>query len=182
MQGAEGGRKPRDVVDAEGGGRPSRRTAVEVYDSAGVRIVVNHADTAFLPLWTVDTVPVFRAGHHLDDIHHQFVQIKDARLRSDGRVVVGDVRTHEHRLFDSDRPEGRFDGAVVETPGIQRILLPRDLPGPGVTRTPYAPTTWVALDDDRSHVAVSTRFEVRSYDAAGAGLSSSALASLRAPI
>jgi predicted acylesterase/phospholipase RssA len=101
------------------------RSVVEVYDSAGVRIVVNHADTAFLPLWTVDTVPVFRAGHHLDDMHHQFVQIEDARLLSNGRVVVSDVRTHELRLFDSDGGFLRLLGRSGEGPGEFRGI--RDL-------------------------------------------------------
>jgi hypothetical protein len=110
-----------------GGSGPAevRQSAVEVHDSAGVRIVVNHADTALLPLWTVDTVPVFRAGHHFDDIHHQFLQIDDARFLSHGRVLVSDVRTHELRLFDSDGGFLRLLGRAGDGPGEFRGI--RDL-------------------------------------------------------
>jgi hypothetical protein len=74
------------------------------------------------------------------------------------------IRTVEIPRFD---PQGRFERVVVETPGSQWLQVPRRVPGPARAPTHNAPTTWVALDDDRSHVAVSTRFEVRSYDADG---------------
>ncbi len=59
---------------AEEPAKPEARPP-EVIDSAGVRIVVNHADTAALPRWTVDTVPLVRIGRDDADIHQQFVQI-----------------------------------------------------------------------------------------------------------
>jgi hypothetical protein len=94
----------------------------EILDSAGVRVVVNKADTASLPIWRVDTLPRLVLGEDPADPNQQFIQPERSTLLGDGGLVIGDVRTLEIRWFAPDGTHLRTAGGPGEGPAEFRTL------------------------------------------------------------
>jgi hypothetical protein len=105
--------------------------AVAGRDSAGVRIVENHAPAwAEGEAWTVSTEPSLTIGSAVDDEGYFLHQVMGALRLDDGRIVVANAGTNELRLYGPD-------GAYLETTG-------RAGEGPGEYEAIYSLSRYVA--------------------------------------
>ncbi|NIQ57254.1 MAG: hypothetical protein GWN71_28870, partial [Gammaproteobacteria bacterium] len=86
------------------GSEPTGRAAVEIRDSADVRIVENPA-TAEAGAWHLTDSPRVEIGGLEDDPNQQVYQVWDAVRLTDDRIVVVNGGTHELRFYDAS---GRF--------------------------------------------------------------------------
>lgn len=101
-----------------GGSETGGDAAVEVRDSAGVRVVENRA-----PLWsegsgwTIDADPVLQIGVVEGEEPYQLASVGSATRRSDGVLAVTEARAGEIRLFDPQGAHLRTIGRRGEGPG-----------------------------------------------------------------
>ncbi len=109
------------LIVAACGSEPTGRAAVEIRDSADVRIVENPA-TAEAGAWHLTDSPRVEIGGLEDDPNQQVYQVWDAVRLTDDRIVVVNGGTHELRFYDAS---GRFmqsAGREGEGPGEFRSL------------------------------------------------------------
>jgi hypothetical protein len=103
--------------------RPSRSVSVTVRDSAGIRIVENHAP-AWEPgdEWTLAPTPSLAIGRVEGELPYVFSRVAGATRLGDGRIVVADGQSNEVRFFG---PDGTFlmsVGREGEGPGEYQYI------------------------------------------------------------
>lgn len=107
--------------------------AFERTDSAGVIIVENLADTASLPVWRLDTVPVLRVGSVDGDPAETFGNVSAATRLSDGTIVIGDNQAWEVKAFAADGGHLWTVGRRGSGPGdYQQIFSVERVPGDSI--------------------------------------------------
>lgn len=93
---------------------------VGIRDSAGVTIVENLADTAALPIWFLDTIPLLHLGEIDADPAYEFSSVNAGVRLSDGRLVIVDEL--ELRFFGADGAHLRTVGGRGAGPGEYRLI------------------------------------------------------------
>jgi hypothetical protein len=94
-----------------------------IRDSAGITIVENGAPTSSTPVvWRLSEPPDAEIGALESEPSHQFTEVVDALLLSDGRIVIGDRGTRELRFFDRDGDHLLTVGRSGQGPGEFRRL------------------------------------------------------------
>jgi len=91
-------------------------------DSAGIVIVLNHADTSALPVWRLDSAAVLRIGNPEGDPAEEFASIVDAVVLSDGSIAVAENRAMQIRFFAADGRHIRTVGNRGSGPGEYRQI------------------------------------------------------------
>ncbi len=104
---------------------------VVVRDSAGIEIVENHALPPSAPrLWSVVETPALDIGVLEGEDAYQLFGVSGVARLSDGRIVVGNGRTHEIRFFDANgrhlQTVGRRGGGPGEFEGLGRLGVAHD--------------------------------------------------------
>lgn len=99
---SEAGEKTGDAVPVAAD-RVEEPVAVDIRDSAGIRIVENPrpTDDSRLP-WRVGSEPTVSIGEYEGDDPYILHQANDAVLLPDRRVVVANTGTNEIRLYDAE--------------------------------------------------------------------------------
>jgi len=87
------------------GGQELASPAYEIFDSAGVEVVVSHAASGFETPWTVSSEPILRIGAGRNEEEYLFQSIMGTARLSDGAIVVMEWPTGEIRRFDA---KGRY--------------------------------------------------------------------------
>lgn len=96
-------------------GGDARAAGPAVRDSAGIKIVQNHAPAWKRGQeWRVSGQPVLDIGVAEGDANQQFSRVSDALRLSDGTIVVADGQANEIRAFDA---QGRFLRVVARKGG-----------------------------------------------------------------
>ena len=85
-------------------------TTFTVVDSAGIEIVTSHAQAwAEDEAWRVEVAPLLRIGELDGPPEFTFANVQAVGWLSDGRIFVGDDRTHAIRVFS---PDGGYVGTA----------------------------------------------------------------------
>jgi len=134
------------AVTACAGGSGDRADVTEA-DSAGVRILTNHALPETLPGWTLAEPPLLDIGVVEGEEAYQLFRVTDAARLEDGRVVVLNGGTGEVRFFSGS---GRFleaVGGTGEGPGEYRYpFRVFHLPGDSLLIFDLTDTRFTVLD------------------------------------
>jgi hypothetical protein len=105
-------------VGACGGERGAGASTVSEHDSAGIRIVENHADTAALRAgWAIGPAPTLTIGGPDAPEALQLYQVAGARRLADGRIAVLNGGSAQLRIHGADGALLAVHGRKGEGPG-----------------------------------------------------------------
>jgi hypothetical protein len=113
---------------------PEDGGAVEVRDSAGVRVVVSHAPVSARP-WTVGLQPLVEIGGYENDTTQTLFRVEAALVLDDGRIVLAHAAPPMIRLFDAAGRYQHGTGRAGGGPGefaSQRVTSMWQMPGDSV--------------------------------------------------
>jgi len=92
------------------GAEEAARTTFTVVDSAGFEVVTSHAPAwSGNDAWLVDSRPLVRIGERDGPPELTFANVRATGWLSDGRIFVGDDRSHSVRVFG---PQGDYLGTA----------------------------------------------------------------------
>lgn len=89
----------------------------QVFDSAGVEIVVSHSETGFPAPWRFSETPAFRIGKGREEDPYLFTYVVGAVRLTDGSIVVREGASLELRRYDSQGNHIASFGGKGEGPG-----------------------------------------------------------------
>src|SRR5688572_24674597 len=92
-------------------------SAVEVIDSAGVRIVMNAAPDSAVPAFRISAEPLAEIGVTEGPPEYQLFRVASGRRQSDGTIVIANGGTMELRFYDAAGTHIRSVGREGEGPG-----------------------------------------------------------------
>ena len=92
------------------GAEETARATFTVADSAGIEVVTSHAPAwSANDAWRVDDRPLVRIGELDGPPELTFANVRATGWLSDGRIFVGDDRSHSVRVFG---PQGDYLGTA----------------------------------------------------------------------